>query len=382
MKYQRDRAWMEVDLDILGDNWRTIRQNIQPGAEIVVVVKANAYGLGAVPIARELERLGCRNFGVACIEEAMELREAGVGGHVLILGVIPEEYIELMFQWDFSVPVSSLSQAEYYSRLAQRYGQTLKTHVAADVGMSRFGLVLDGQMEQAVAEALAMARLPGLAWQGVMTHFTGMENPWEREFDDHQIGLFLTFCDRLDAAGLKLPRHCSCSAITQLHPECHLDMIRVSALPFGLQPTLYRGFSTRQMFALRARIWHIKEVPLGTPVGYGPLAYTRRRTRIAVIPYGFGDGIHRIIGNRCKMLVHGKRARQIGKLCMDYCMLDITDIPEAKVWDIGQDGEENISVFEMADLYPGSPCEVSSSIGARTPRLYLKGGELVEDGAE
>ncbi|WP_073050679.1 alanine racemase C-terminal domain-containing protein [Dethiosulfatibacter aminovorans] len=133
------------------------------------------------------------------------------------------------------------------------------------------------------------------------------------------------------------------------------------------------------MIQLKSRIYHIKTVPLNTPVGYGPLAYTRRETRIAVIPFGFGDGIHRIIGNRCKVLVYGKKVRQIGKLCMDFCMIDV---PEVQIGDtvtiIGTDGSEYISIFDMADLYPGSPCEVSTSIGSRIPRVYIKNGQFME----
>ena len=373
MDYGKTRAWLEVDLDVLRSNYQKIKSRLAPETSFMTVVKADAYGLGAVKVAQTLERCGCPQFGTAYFQEAMELRENGVKAPILVLGPIPLEYVALAAKENIMVGISTPEMAAIYDAAAAQAGVTLSIQIASDVGMSRFGIWLEGRVNEAVSDALAIFSMPHLSVCGLYTHMTVMSHPYEREFDYHQLDLFRAFTDGVYAAGYHVPRHCACSAMTLLYPESHMDMIRVSALPFGLQNPLYQDFTTDEVIALKTKVVFLKDVPLGTTVGYGP-HYTKRQTRLAVIPIGFGDGLHRTISDRAPVLIGGQRAKVFGKLCMDYTMVDVTGLPVRlgdEVTLFGEDHGQRISIFEYASLYGGTACEVACSLGKRINRVYL-----------
>lgn len=374
MDYKKDRAWLEVDLETVRQNYRKIKDFISDKSDIIVVVKSDAYGLGAVRCAKTLEKEGCAYFATAYIQEAMELRENGVTADILVLGVIPKEYIQTALDNNIQMSISSYEDAETYGSIAEGLGKRLKVHIAADVGMSRFGITLDGRMDEAVEEAIKIFGCNGIEVKGMLSHMTVMSNRFEREFDYHQINLFREFTERLYAKGYKVPRHCSCSAMTSLFPDTSMDYVRVGALPFGLQNPLYEDFRTDEAIQLKTRVWHIKEVPFNTTVGYGP-HYTKRKTKLAIIPIGFGDGLHRSLSDKAYVLINGKRAKIFGKLCMDFTMVDITDIEDVECGDevtlFGNDGDMYIPISEYSSLYGGTACEVSTSLGKRINRIYL-----------
>lgn len=374
MEYGRNRTWLEVDLSVLTENYRRIREHISKDADMIIVVKADAYGLGAIEVARTLEAAGCKHFATAYFEEASALREQGITSGIQVLGVIPPEYVKLAIEQNIEASLSDASMAEVYGKLAKDAGGILPVHIAADVGMSRFGIRLEDGIEAAAGEAERILDCPGICVKSLYSHVTGMEFEWQREFDLHQLELFQAFVDEVRSRGHHLKAHCSCSAITLLYPEYHMDFIRVSALPFGLQSKLYQEFELAEVIQLKSRIWYIKEVPRNTTVGYGP-HYTKRKTRLAIIPVGFGDGLHRSISDRAEVLIHGKRARIFGKLCMDFTMVDITDIEDVKAGDevvlFGKQAGAEISVFEYAGYYGGTACEVATSLGKRINRIYV-----------
>ena len=231
-------------------------------------------------------------------------------------------------------------------------------------------------MNEAIEEAEKIWSCEGIEVKGYISHMTVMSNEFEREFDYHQINLCREFTSKLYEKGYKAPRHCSCSAMTSLFPEASMEYIRVGALPFGLQNPLYRDFYTDEVIQLKTRVWNIKEVEFNTTVGYGP-HYTKRKTKLAVIPVGFGDGLHRTISDKAEVIINGKRAKIFGKICMDFTMVDITDIGEVNIGDVvtlfGTDKNEHISIKEYADLYGGTACEVSTSLGKRINRIYING---------
>lgn len=381
MQYQQDRAWMEIDLDAIEENYRHIRRFIGEERGIIGVVKANAYGLGAVPIARCLEKLGCEMLSVACIEEAMELREAGISTPILTLGPVAPWHAKLAAENGVEVPAVSLHQAQALSQAAAEAGVRLRVHVKTDVGLTRFGLVLKNNMERAVEEALAIAALPGLQCVAAFTHYTGADIPLGEEFNQEQIGLFHTFCSRIEARGLRVATHSASSFFTAAYPQCHDDYVRVAALLLGLEAPAPRGMACVPSAQLKTRIYQIKEVEAGTPVSYGPTYTTLRRTRVAVIPLGFADGLRRTIQNQVSLMVHGQWAKIIGKMCMDYMMLDVTDIPQAREGDVvtvfGRDGDLHKESYELAGEYPGSVGELTSVLSPRIPRFYTRGGEIV-----
>ncbi len=379
MKYMRDRAWLEISLDAIEENYRRIKRDIGR-SEIIAVVKANAYGLGAVYLGRFLQDLGCRFFAVACIEEAVELREGGITGDILTLGPVLPEHLGTAVENDIITTLISVEHAEAMSREARRLGVTLRAHLKADSGMARFGIVLDGRMDEAVREAEHVLSLPGLRIEGVFTHYTGADLPQGDEFNRAQIALYDTFCARLQADGHRFLRHSASSFFTAVYPETHNDFVRVASLLLGIEAPDVRGTVCEMAVSLKSRIYQIKEIPMGRPVSYGPIVHTLRRTRVAVVPVGYADGLRRSIQTKGSLLVNGEFAPIIGKICMDYLMLDVTDI-EANVGDevviLGRSGEREQSVVDMARLYGSTVGEVCPAFNLRMPRFYVRGGEIV-----
>lgn len=379
MEKHKHRAWLEVDLDCIEQNYHLIKADIPKDCEIMAVIKANAYGLGAVTIGKLLEKLECPYLAVACLEEAMELRESGIATPILTLGPIDPSHVEIAIDHGVEVPAISLAHAETLSQKASECGKRIKVHIKADAGLSRFGILLKDQMPQAIKEALAIAALPGLEAVGVLTHYTASEDPQGHEFNLAQIALFDEFTSRLAEQGLHLKKHSASSAFTSLYPQCHNNYVRVAGLLLGLQAPMYRGLVTKQSSQFKARIMQIKELEMGTSISYGPTTYTLRHTKIAVIPVGYADGIRRTLSNHGYFLIKGKRAPIIGKITMDYIILDITDIEGVKEGDIvtifGVDHGVAFYAYQLAELYPGSVGELVAMIHPRVPRLYQYKGK-------
>ena len=382
MNTHRDRTWMEVSLDVIADNYEQISLEIGSDCNLMAVLKGNAYGLGAVRIAQLLEELGCPMLSVASWEEAMELRDAKVKTPILLLSPVPAHYAEKAVQENIELVVVSAEQAIALDSAARQKDIRVKVHLKVDVGLTRFGIVVSDNMTAAVTEAASIMNLPNLEVVAVMTHYTALDVPLGEEFNLAQIDLFNSFCAFLRAKGLSFKVHSASTMFTSLYPRCFGDYVRTAALVLGLAEPLSRGIVTKPSAALRSTILQIKEVPLGTPVSYGPNYYTVRHTRLAVVPLGFGDGLRRDITNRTSLMVHGKMAPMIGKMTMDYTMIDITDIPEAKEGDIvtlfGSDGELERTAWDFAHIYPATVSEATSVISSRIPRVYIRHGKVEE----
>lgn len=381
MKYMKDRSWMEISLDAIEENYRRVTHDIGPKRGVIAVLKANAYGLGAVYIAKFLEGLGCHFFAVASIEEAVELRESGVRGDILTLGPVLPEHAAVAIEKNIISNIISPAHGQALSAEAVKLGKKIRCHIKADAGMGRFGIILEGRTEEAADEAAAVAALPGLEAEGVFTHYTGADLPAGDEFNRHQIGLFDEFCRMLEEkTGKKFIRHSASSFFTSLYPESHNDYVRIASLLLGIDAPASRGTVCVPAVQLKSRIYQIKELPAGRPVSYGPITHTLRRTRVAVVPIGYADGLRRTIQHNASLLVNGQFAPIIGKMCMDYLMLDVTDI-EAKEGDevvvFGRSGGKVQEIYDMARLYGGTVGEVPTVITPRVPRFYTRGGEIV-----
>jgi len=380
MKYTRDRAWMEISLDAIEENYRRVCRDIGPGRGVIAVLKANAYGLGARYLARFLEGLGCDFFAVASIQEAIELREAGVKGNIMTLGPVLPQHIKEACEKDIITNIIGLGHAEALSKEAAAQGLTIRGHIKADAGLGRFGLVLDGRVDEAVEEAAYIAGLPGLKAEGVFTHYTAADLPIGDEFNRRQIGLFDEFCQKLDKKVPGLVRHSASSYFTSVYPESHNDYVRIASLLLGIDAPAPRGTVCVPAVQLKSRIYLIKELEAGRPVSYGPIAFTLRKTRVAVVPIGYADGLRRTIQDKASLLVNGQWAPIIGKICMDYLMIDVTGI-EAKEGDevvlIGRSGDKAQEIYDMAKLYGGTVGEVPTVITPRVPRFYTRNGEIV-----
>lgn len=381
MIHQKDRTWLEVDLDAIAHNYIDVRQKITSDCRIMAVLKADAYGLGAVEIAKELESIGCNMFSVACLQEALELRENGVKGNILIFGLVNPANTELTIDNDFEVTLVSFEQAKAISEAACAVGKRIKAHLKIDVGLSRLGIVVKDRMNEALSEINKIAELKNIDLVAFYTHITNSGLPGGNEFDRAQLKLFDQITTMASDMGLKFKKHCLSSLPAVCYPEYKFDYVRLAAILLGQEPHLYGCFNTKPVIQLKSRIWQIKWVEAGTPVSYGPLFHTLRRSRIASIPIGFADGLRRSISNRGYMLVHGQKAPIIGKLCSDYSIIDLTDIPGAKEGDIvtifGTDFGAQQYEDVYADLYPGTVSEVTSALSRRIPRFYYKGGRVI-----
>jgi alanine racemase len=374
VEYQRDRTWLEVNLGAIVDNYKEIKSKINTDCQIIAAIKANAYGLGAVRIAQELEKLGTPMFSVSCIEEAMELRENGVKTPILVMGLLNPIHVSLAIDNAIEASFLNFHQAEALSIAAKAVGKKLRGHIKLDVGLSRLGIVVKNRIDETLKEILRITDLENISPVAIFTHITSSKLPGSEEFDRAQLDLFVKISTELDKLGLRLKKHC-CSTIPAVrYPEYNLDYIRVAALLFGQLPHTYGRFAIKPTFTLKTRIWQIKQLEAGTPVSYGPTFYTLRKSKIAIVPIGFADGLRRTISNRGEMLLHGKLAPIIGMLSSDYSTLDVTDIPNAKEGDIvtvfGNDNGIEQSVQVYADLYPGTVSEVTSALGSRIPRFY------------
>lgn len=370
-----DRAWMEIDLDVIESNYRALAAQMSPSG-IMAVVKADGYGLGALPLSKALEKAGCRQFAVACMEEAVELRQGGVTAPILLLGPCPQDFVRQAAESDIMLPVVNLSQGEKYSQEARRAGVTLRVHIKTDVGLSRFGLPLYDR-QSALRDAEAIFQLPGLHVEGVFTQYTVADPPSGDPFNRAQIALFEDFCRELRQKGHRFSMHSAASDFATMYPESRGDFVRIAALLLGLSDQ-----SPQPSVSLRARVYQIKDLPAAFPVGYGPTYHTLRPTRLAVVPLGYADGLSRRFQKPLRLMVHGQWAPVIGKICMDYLMLDITDIPGVEEGDVvtlfGQDGGLSLQAYELAADMPGTVGEVTSIIPSRVPRLYIRGGQFVK----
>lgn len=379
MKYERDRAWAEVSLDHLAENFKKLSAWVGPSCGVLCVIKGNAYGHGAVEVSRELERAGCEILGAATIEEAMELREHGVGLPVLLLGPITPVHTALAAEQGFIIPLIGEDCAREISAAATAAGKTVEAHLKIDTGMCRYGLSVGKDMEGCVAEALRITQLPNIRVTGVFTHFAVAGDPAEDAFTHEQMQLFREFASRMEAAGVKLTRHCANSPATIRFPEVHYDMIRTGTLLYGFNP--FGGIDLKPVMELKTRILQIKHLDPGDTIGYGRLFTCQRPTVIAIVPFGFVDGIHRAASNQASMLVNGKPAKIVGKICMDLCFLDVTDIPDVQVGQtvtvFGWDHGVYQSAYALTNCYPGSAPELTAVLGTRIPRFYLRNGEIV-----
>lgn len=382
MQYQIDRVRFEVNLDAIEHNYMEIKRRIGSNCELMAVVKGNAYGLGAIRIAQELEGLGCSSFGVAYIEEAMELRENGVTSPILMLGPLNPIYTELAIDNDIEVPLVSFHQAEALSKKARQYGKRIKGHIKLDTGLSRLGIVVNNRLSETLSEIKKIVALKGIDVVGLFTHFTASDLIGSEEFNLAQMSLFAEIASECDAENILLKKHCSSSMPLERYPQYNYDCVRVGALLLGLCSAYSDMLDIKQSVTLRTRICQVKQIEANTPVSYGPIFHTLRKTRIAVIPMGFADGLRRTISNRGYMLIHGKKAPIIGKLSANYSTLDITDIPGAKEGEIvtvfGFDNGLYQTINEYANLYPGTVAEVTSTISQSIPRIYTRESRIID----
>lgn len=381
-KYRRICAF--IDLDAVEYNFEQMRQALTPGIQMIAVVKADAYGHGAVPIAALMEpKEYIWGFAVATTEEALRLRRHGIRKPILILGyVFPEDY-PLLAEYEIRPAVFTLQMAEELSQAAQDAGKILPVHLAVDTGMTRIGF---RNARESLADMVHISKMPGLFVEGIFTHFARADEQdvqWARK----QYAEFSEYLRLLEQEGIRIPvRHCNNSAGILWHREGDLDAVRPGITIYGVYPSgevIRNGVSLKPVMRLVSHISHIKEVEAGVPVSYGGTwVTTREKTRIATVPAGYADGVSRGLSNRGSVLIAGRRAPVLGRICMDQFMVDVTDIPEARLHDpvtlLGRDGREEIAVEELSELSGRFPYEYLCCVSGRVPRVYIKDGKEIE----
>ncbi|MGN1003956.1 MAG: alanine racemase [Oscillospiraceae bacterium] len=369
------RTWAEISLPNLEHNYRALRGMLPRGCRFLGVVKANAYGHGAVPVAKKLEELGAEYLAVACLDEAVELRQAGITTPILLLGPTPAEFAGELLRYDLTQSVQDLPAARALSEAAVRADKPLKIHIKADTGMSRLGFLCDEEhVATSVNEIAQVCALPGLKAEGIFTHFANADG--DESYSMRQLTRFLDAVDKLSSRGVEFEiRHCAASAAVLNYPCTHLDMVRPGIALYGHYPDPscegLDGPGLLPVMTLKTRIVAVRELPAGTCISYGCTHTLERDSRLAVLPVGYADGLERLLSNRGEMLVHGKRVPILGRVCMDMCMVDVTDLPTVEVGDEVTVFGSELPLEEKADTVGTIQYELLCGVAPRVPRVYL-----------
>lgn len=370
--------WAEIDLSAVTHNVRELKRHIGK-TELLAVVKANAYGHGAVMVARTALENGASWLGVARVDEAVQLRRAGIGAPILILGYATPYEADAIVAHRVTPTVNTRQLALALSTASAIRNVTTPVHIKVDTGLTRFGL-LPGEI---VGFAKELATLPNLRLEGLYTHFATSDES-DKTFVHEQLAVYQETLQLFAEAGLPIAvRHASNSGAALDVPAAHLDMVRCGITVYGLYPSdaVSRQVKLKPVLSLKARVARVREVPAGTSVSYGRTFRTEAPALLALIPVGYADGYSRALSNRGEVLVRGQRAPIVGRVCMDQFVVNVTDVPGVRTSDevviIGHQGEQQISADELATHLGTISYEITSSIAARVPRIYVRQGKII-----
>lgn len=375
------RAWAEINLDNAKENYKTIKMSAKD-RRIMPVIKADAYGHGANFLAKLYEQCGTEIFAVSNINEAIKLRKAGITKDILILGYTPKEYIETLLEYSITQTVYSLDYAKELSKIVSKTNVLVKAHLKLDTGMNRLGF----NPEQDYSDILKALALPGIYFEGIFTHYAvaDSEDSSDKDFSLEQLNRFNNAVAKLSSDGHSFKYiHCCNSAATLLHPFDEGNLVRPGIILYGIAPAddLSLKHELLPVMSIKAVVSAIKTIHKGETVSYGRTFTANKDMKIATLPIGYGDGYPRKMSNCGKVLINGKFADIVGRVCMDQMMIDITDIPKVSVGTevtvIGQSGDNSITFAEIADMVDTIPYELVCNISVRVPRVYKKDGKII-----
>ncbi|HCG36279.1 MAG TPA: alanine racemase, partial [Clostridiales bacterium] len=323
------RTWAQIDLDAIRNNYKAIAQSLSYGCRAMAIVKADAYGHGAGFVSRTLRDAGVTWFGVSNLDEALQIRDEGISESILILAYTPPEHILQLAENNITQTVFEREYAQQISKAAVEAGVTVGVHIKVDTGMSRIGFFCQSEngIIKTIDEIEQVCALPGLYAEGIFTHFASADEEQDDGCTQRQFERFLKVIEGLSGRGIHFSiRHCCNSAATMRYPEMHMDMVRPGLILYGLSPApwLQGMLSLTPAMELKTVVSMTKTIPAGTAVSYGRTFQSVGETEIATLPIGYADGYPRGMSNRAHMLVCGKRAPVVGRVCMDQCLLDVT----------------------------------------------------------
>ena len=381
------RTWAEVSLDNLEHNYRAIKNHIPEGCRFLGVMKADAYGHGAVPLSHALCELGAEYLAVSNLEEAIQLRRGGVRAPMLILGYTPASFADTMVFMDITQEVHSLEYAKELGTALAGTNYILNVHLKLDTGMTRIGFFAYDH-ERTLPELLEVCGLPHLHVEGVFTHFCVADSkaPEDEAFTRTQYARFTAMLDALAAHGIRPElRHCASSGATILYPELARDMVRPGIATYGHAPSEDAEgiLDLRPLMTVRTTVAQLREIPAGTSISYGRTYTAERDMRVAVLPIGYADGLLRGLSGKVSFRIRGRMARSVGRICMDMCMVDVSEIPEIRVGDeaalFGYDTDGTLLPCERIAQQAGTiSYEILCGISKRIPRIYMQDGREQE----
>ena len=373
------RVYASVNLDNIYENMKALSDNTVKGTQMVAVIKTDGYGLGAVPIAKTIDEL-VSAYAVATIDEALNLRRHNILKPIYILGFIYENRVEDAILNDVRMTVFSYEMAQNISDIASKLGRKAYIHIKVDTGMSRIGFMAD---ENAANTVKMIANLENIEIEGIFTHFVASDSA-DKTIASNQLKKFTDFVKMINDKGVDIKFvHCSNSAGIIDMPEANMTEVRAGIALYGMYPSEEvnkEAVALKPALELKSHVVFVKTVPTGTGISYGSTYVTDKETKVATIPVGYGDGYPRNLSNKGYVIIAGKKCPILGRVCMDQFMVDVTgmDVSEGAVATlVGNDGEECITVEELAELAGTFNYEFVCDLGKRIPRVYYRDGKVV-----
>lgn len=374
-----NRVYLKIDLDQICENIRKVIKKVGKDTKVMPVVKADAYGHGAIEVSKALSEIGTYGFAVATVGEALALRRAGITKPLLILDFVFPNQFETIIRNDIMLTIFQYSIAEKLDAAAAQMGTTAHIHLKIDTGMGRIGYIPN---EKSIEEIKRISELPNIEIDGIFTHFACADSA-DKTSMNAQLKLFREFVEKLEMLGINIPiKHiCNSAAIIDMHDD-FLNMVRSGIITYGLYPSEEvnkDSLDVRPAMELHSVVINVKTINKGDTVSYGSTYVAEKPTVIATIPVGYADGYPRQLSNKGSVLIHGKRAKIVGRVCMDQFMVDVTDIPDVMIGDnvtlVGKDGDDFISCEEIGEISGRFNYEFLCCITRRVPRVYMRNGK-------
>jgi len=374
------RAYAEINLDAIAHNVQELRRITDPSAELIAVVKADGYGHGAKMVSKTALENGATRLAVAFIDEALELRKAGIKAPILILGYTAPELAEEAVANDLTVTVFSKEIVEALSQKSQELNKPAKVHVKVDTGMTRIGV----WPEETLDFIRWLKGKEGIELEGIFTHFAAADEK-DKSYTEKQFASFCKVLKELEEAGINIPLpHCANSAAIIDLPSTHLKAVRAGIAIYGLWPSAevdHTKCILKPAMSFKTRVTQVKKVPAQVSVSYGRSYRTKRESKLATLAVGYADGYTRMLSNKAQVLLRGKRVPVVGRICMDQCVVDVTDLPEVEVGDeavlFGFQGEQFLPVEELSEILGTISYELICAVGKRVPRIFYRQGKIL-----